>query len=71
LGATGQYRTCGDIYVIGRRTLESIRASGLAPSPDLERLVEGCPRRGAASDCPLLTELARPMMAQARLPMAE
>jgi len=61
LGVKGQYRTCGDIYAIAQRTLESIRASGAVPPRDLERLLDDCPRRGAANDCPLLIELARPV----------
>lgn len=61
LGVQGQHRTCGDIYVIARRTLDSIRASGGEPSPDLERLIDVCPRRGAANDCPLVIELAQPL----------
>lgn len=63
LGVNGQYRTCGDVYVIAQRTLDALRESGIPPSPDLERLITVCPRRGAANDCPLLAELARPLPA--------
>jgi MerR family mercuric resistance operon transcriptional regulator len=71
LGVKGQYRTCGDVYVIAQRTLDAIRESGVTPSPDLERLTEVCPRRGSANDCPLLAELARPLLTGARASVAE
>jgi DNA-binding transcriptional MerR regulator len=61
LSVKREYGTCGDAYAIAQRTLDDIRSSGIQPSPDLSRLIETCPRRGGAKDCPLLTELAQPM----------
>jgi len=58
LGVNGVPPTCADIYRIGRRRVDALRASGEA-SPDLERLLSTCRRSGTASECPLVAEMAR------------
>lgn len=59
LGIDGGHRTCGDVYRLAERTLAETWSLGIAPSPTLERLAAGCPRRGGPADCPILADLAR------------
>jgi MerR family mercuric resistance operon transcriptional regulator len=58
LGANGTRPTCADVYRIGCRRVESLKANGDA-SADLEHLLSTCRRSGTAFDCSLVAELAR------------
>jgi DNA-binding transcriptional MerR regulator len=58
LGASGVLPTCADVYRIGCRRVEALRANGEA-SPDLERLLSTCRRSGTGADCSLVAELVR------------
>jgi DNA-binding transcriptional MerR regulator len=58
LGLDGALRTCGDMKVIARRTVDSFRARAAVLPRQLEDLLHECEAStGSAADCPILREL--------------
>lgn len=63
LGVDGGMRTCADTYRIAQRHLAEVRrTSNPAEISKVERelmpLVEACPQKGGASNCPIIARLS-------------
>lgn len=62
-GIGGGLRTCNDIYHIAERHLADLRQridELTRMEARLQQLASACPRKGARSDCAILTALSRP-----------